>query len=401
MMVDLSKIRPSSREPRVVDPIELFHRLKVADTGINDLWLAQGDALREWHANRSKSDVAVALNTGAGKTLVGLLIAQSIVNEGTRASVLYACSSIQLAEQTREKAEGYGLQATNYLRGRFDNSLFQESKAPCVTTYQALFNGKSIFFREDISAVVFDDAHAAEHLLRESYSLHVSASSLPELYRALRAVLGGCFEPIGKAVSFEELDDNLTSKVLLAPPSELRGCWREITRLLLNAELDKVVETQFAWQHLKDRLDACAVIAARGRITFTPPFLPVRTLSYFNRSVRRVYLSATLISRDGFARTFGCSPELVVAPKTTAGECERLILAPRLGTGLADDVQAAKDALRGRKALVLAPSHERGRKWEGFATTPPRESVSDAIREFRADCGTPKMLLVADRKSVV
>ena len=62
------------------------------------------------HANRDKDDVAVVLNTGAGKTLVGLLIAQSLVNE-TKRQVVYACSSIQLVEQTATKAEGYGLQA--------------------------------------------------------------------------------------------------------------------------------------------------------------------------------------------------------------------------------------------------------------------------------------------------
>ncbi len=39
-------------------------------------WLAQGDALRDWHEHRDLTDVGVVLNTGAGKTLVGLLIAQ-------------------------------------------------------------------------------------------------------------------------------------------------------------------------------------------------------------------------------------------------------------------------------------------------------------------------------------
>jgi superfamily II DNA or RNA helicase len=73
------------------------------------LWLAQGDALREWHDARSERDIAVVLNTGAGKTLVGLLIAQSLVNE-KEDKVVYVCPSIQLVEQTAKKAEGYGLE---------------------------------------------------------------------------------------------------------------------------------------------------------------------------------------------------------------------------------------------------------------------------------------------------
>ena len=154
-MVDFSKIAAPQAESAPVDPIGLFQKLKISDQGINDLWLAQGDALREWHKNRTAPDIGIVLNTGAGKTLVGLLAAQSLANE-TKRKVLYACSSIQLVEQTAEKATGYGLEVTTYVRGNYSNDLFSRCIAPCVTTYQALFNGMSIFRREDIAAVVFD-----------------------------------------------------------------------------------------------------------------------------------------------------------------------------------------------------------------------------------------------------
>ena len=183
-MVDFSKIKSLKAEAAPVDPIELFQKLKVSDQGINDLWLAQGDALREWHENRAASDLGIVLNTGAGKTLVGLLAAQSLVNE-TKGKVLYACSSIQLVEQTAEKAEGYGLNVTTYFRRQYSNDAFSRCVAPCVTTYQALFNGMSVFAREDIAAVVFDDAHAAEHLLRDHFSLHIYRESFEGLYNAL------------------------------------------------------------------------------------------------------------------------------------------------------------------------------------------------------------------------
>uniref|UniRef100_UPI003AF41EE9 DEAD/DEAH box helicase family protein n=1 Tax=Thiolapillus sp. TaxID=2017437 RepID=UPI003AF41EE9 len=124
-----SKIKPKKRGDLPVDPVELFQNLKVYDSGINDLWLAQGDALRKWHENRAKPDVGIVLNTGAGKTLVGLLMAQSLVNE-TREKVLYACSLIQLVEQTREKASGYGLDVTTYFRSDFSNDLFTRGEAP-------------------------------------------------------------------------------------------------------------------------------------------------------------------------------------------------------------------------------------------------------------------------------
>ena len=77
MSFDFSKLKPQAKEQRLTDPIALFQRLRVTDTSINDLWLAQGDALRGWNDNRKEADISISLNTGAGKTLVGLLIGQT------------------------------------------------------------------------------------------------------------------------------------------------------------------------------------------------------------------------------------------------------------------------------------------------------------------------------------
>ena len=106
MPIDFSKISKLKDSKRIIEPIELFQSVRVTDPAINDMWLAQGDALQTWHDNRAEADIAIVLNTGAGKTLVGLLAAQSLVNE-TRGHIAYACSSIQLVEQTAAKAVGY------------------------------------------------------------------------------------------------------------------------------------------------------------------------------------------------------------------------------------------------------------------------------------------------------
>ncbi|WP_028581993.1 DEAD/DEAH box helicase family protein [Desulfogranum japonicum] len=153
MKFDFGKVKSKKKDSLPVDPIKIFQKIQVTDPNINDLWLAQGDALREWHNNcRHLNDIGIVLNTGAGKTLVGLLIAKSLVNE-TRGQILYACSSIQLVEQTKEKAEGYGIDVTTYFKRNYNNDYFHRGEAPCITTYQALFNGYSVFFREDIKAV--------------------------------------------------------------------------------------------------------------------------------------------------------------------------------------------------------------------------------------------------------
>ncbi len=290
MAIDFSKISAKKKESLPVDPVELFQKLKVSDPNINDLWLAQGDALREWHSNRNQPDVGIVLNTGAGKTLVGLLIAQSLVNE-TKGKILYACSSIQLVEQTAEKGKGYGLNTTTYFRKNYNNDLFHQGKAPCITTYQALFNGRSIFFKEEIEAIIFDDAHAAEHLLRDHFSLQIERKQFPALFKSIVELFREYHKQIGRIGSYEELVEGTSSDLFLVPPFELQCQLHELIRLLTEENLSETVETTFAWEYLKDKVDLCCLFCSSTTITITPSYIPLRCLPYFKDNVKKVYLS--------------------------------------------------------------------------------------------------------------
>lgn len=394
MPFDFSKLTPEAKEPRLTDPIALFQRLRVTDTSINDLWLAQGDALRAWNEKRDDSDISISLNTGAGKTLVGLLIGHSLVNE-LRSLVLYACSSIQLVEQTAKKAAGYGLPITTYVRGHYSNDLAIKGEAVCLTTYQALFNGKSVLPRRDIGGIVFDDAHAAEHLLRDHFSLRIAKSSFEDEFAQICAEFANYFHSIGLASSFGEVTAGAGKRLLFVPPFEVKKAHSAILRCLRQSQIPSETETTFAWEHLKDHIDLCAFIISSSEITITPAFVPVRTLSYFGTGIRRVYLSATLSAMDVFVRTFGRRPTTQVAPKTTAGECERMILTPAKMVGVKDDIASAGTGIRTHKALILVPGYARAAKWSKVAAPPPPEKATEQIEAFKTVGGAVKLLLAA------
>ena len=382
MPFSFSRISAKLDGQRPLDPIEIFQSATISDPGINDLWLAQGDALRDWHAARAKPDVAVVLNTGAGKTLVGLLVAQSLVNENS-GHVVYACGSIQLIEQTAAKAAGYGLEVATYHSGSFSNDSYTRGLAPCITTYQALFNGKSRFFSEELTAVVFDDAHIAEHLLRDHFSLSISRSLFPDSHAQLVALFKAYHDATGRASSYSELESASSDSVFYVPPFEVAANINAIRAVLTSAGLDDKKETKFSWLHIRDREDLCAFFVSSDAVTLTPPVIPVDSLPYFRKSVRRVYLSATLAAPDSFARTFGRLPSHIIAPSTTAGECERLILFPSK-TGLSGkDTAIAKTLTSGRKALILVPTYRRAKVWEDIAKPPAREKTPDAVESFR------------------
>lgn len=390
-----SNIRVPNRTAKPVHPIEIFQSSAVNDERINDLWLAQGDALREWHDHRDRGDIAIALNTGAGKTLVGLLIAQSLVN-ASRRQVVYACSSIQLVDQTAEKARGYGLPVTTYVGGTFSgDGLYQRAEAPCITTYQALFNGRTRFANDDLAAVVFDDAHTAEHILRDQFSLSINRHQLSSMYEAIWTLFQPYHERVGLGTSYSEMLDGNSQRQFFVPPSQVHHEVNELRRLLVNASLNQHQGTMFTWEHIRDHEDLCCLLISEDEITLTPLSVPVSTLPYFNDAVKRVYLSATLSAPDSFVRAFGRKPDRIIAPRTTAGECERMVIFPRSTQGTDQDIATAKEIIRDYKTLILAPSFYRARKWADVSQIPTREQVPQAVYVFRHSPQVQKLTLAS------
>ena len=58
------------------DPIQIFNYLGKKD-GFGYLRTNQADFLKEWNERRTERDIVGVMHTGAGKTLVGLLMLQS------------------------------------------------------------------------------------------------------------------------------------------------------------------------------------------------------------------------------------------------------------------------------------------------------------------------------------
>jgi len=145
------------------------------------------------------------LNTGAGKTIVGLLIAQSLVNEQIE-GIIYACSTIDLVLQTAREADRLGIKYTTRISGDFNNDLFEAGKTFCITTYQALFQPYSVFGRKYlVGAIILDDAHTAERLLRDAFTLKVSRRDHPNLYATLARMFVDTFKKANRYQKYAAL----------------------------------------------------------------------------------------------------------------------------------------------------------------------------------------------------
>ncbi|MFU1980817.1 hypothetical protein [Bordetella hinzii] len=79
-MVDFAQLRTQKKKATQTEPLEIFRRLP-KPPGINDLYTSQAEVLDTWYQRRKQRDIVLKLHTGGGKTLVGLLMAQSTINE--------------------------------------------------------------------------------------------------------------------------------------------------------------------------------------------------------------------------------------------------------------------------------------------------------------------------------
>ena len=107
-MVDFKKKLKGSATSKSVNPIEIYDKADRQSTA-GPLRPVQANVLEEWFNNRKNDkDVIIKLHTGEGKTLIGLLILQSRLNQGC-GPCLYVCPSRQLANQVSEDASKFGI----------------------------------------------------------------------------------------------------------------------------------------------------------------------------------------------------------------------------------------------------------------------------------------------------
>lgn len=356
-------------KPQIVEPISLFRSLKIrTGSPIKEIWAPQAEALQAWHAVRSNNDVLLQLKTGAGKTLIGLIVAQSLVNE-TKSRVLYCCATNQLVEQTREKAEELGIPAATYMAGQWHRAeVDQKAAGPLITNYAALFNGKSIFARRPLAAIIFDDAHTAHDSIRDAFTLSINRDAHPEIYSGMTGAVADYFSAVNRSYVFDTIvEQRDPSSVLMVPLFESYRRATQFTQLLLEHSVEDSTDLKFAWNHVSQRLDRCIVLFDSQKVQITPLLPAVHALKAFQRDVRRVYLSATLRVNDQFIRTFGRMPDPVITPEGRAGDGQRLFLVP--ASQDSDEIarESAERATRGIKAVIMVPSGRAAAAWQGHA----------------------------------
>lgn len=378
-MVDFDKLKPLKTRARPIDPLEIFRRLP-KPTGINDLYKSQAEVLESWFTRRTDRDVVVKLHTGGGKTLVGLLMAESTRSE-LKEPVLYLAPTRQLVNQTLEKARDLGIDAVAYSTGAPLDDDFLNGKAIMVATYKALFNGKSKFrLRGEqgpvkVGAVILDDAHVAFSVVRESFELKLQSDKDKdkESYESLTTLFRKAFREMDRLGTFDDVTSGIGREVLEVP----YWAWQEqIDTVRTQLRGDVAKEHALVWPLLRDNLHLCHALISNTAFTITPILPLVHSFPTFAEATRRIYMSATIADDSEIVRTFDADPSLAANALTSralAGISERMVLIPDLMQFKFKGKEHLEKLLeytvkKGFGAVVLVPSNTAAAHWKDVAT---------------------------------
>ena len=409
--MDFKKLRLGLDGSRPIDPVRIFNEL-AKPTEMNDLFSAQAEVLSEWFEKRDHfRDFVIKLPTGAGKTLVGLLIALSTMRE-KRGAALYLVESRQLAEQVVAQARSVGISATAYAGPRSVDAEFINGHVVLVGSYQALFNARTPFgFGSSCdpiepAVVIIDDAHSGFSAVRDAFDVTVNRYDAQGLYDRLTPLLRSAFsDDKGLLLRFDQLSrgEGGTEQVMEVPPWAWARLWPEVFRQLESAGLSgdsgTAKDLRFSLPLLAQIGQCSRAIVSCGSYTVSS-YLPMPDrFPTFGSAARRVFMSATLPEDGSIVRAFGpfgrptsqngATPQdgyVTMAPRTMAGIGRRLIVpCPTESPGRAGLYGLMREAAeQGLGAVALVPSWARARVWEEMgARAVASEELADAVASLR------------------
>lgn len=396
MVVDLNKLREAKKAHAVIDPLEIFRRLPKS-ARIKDLYGSQVEVLQAWFSNRDKQDHVLKLHTGGGKTLVGLLIAQSTLRE-TSDPALFICPNKQLAAQTLDKATEYSIPAVSYDKALPEE--FRNAKSVMVATYAALFNGRSKFGVRGgdvlkLGCAIVDDAHVGSGILRDQFTIHVArekSNFAEELYETITALFRQGFKDAGRLGTFDDVVSGGDYSVLEAPYWSWQERLDQVQAILRDNAAAGGYELE--WSFLRDNLRYCQCLITKDGVAITPLFPLVDLIPSFSECKRRVFMSATIPDDSEIVRAFDANPDSLLRPLTSnsvTGVSERMILVPELMELKIDDVPgtirklAQNAAKSGRSTVILVPSGYAANEWKDVAEYPNTPELVEArLRELVA-----------------
>ncbi len=352
----------------VIHPRDIFLTLN-KDSSFSFPRDIQTEVMNLWFGERENKDNVIKLNVGSGKTLVGLMLLQSSINEGFGPS-LYVTPDKQLTEQVMAEAKKLGIDVTNDPR----DPSYESGEKICVVNVYKLFNGKSVFGidglgkRINIGTVIIDDAHACVSTVAEIF--RIVLPNQHDAYQKIYSILSEDLKGYNEA-KFLDVEAGDPQAIFEVPFWSWAEHHSDILRALhADKETD---ELKFTYPLIKELLQYCRCVIGGQKLEIEPP-LPVTDLfPSFRMAKRRIYMTATLSDDSVIVTHFGADSKKLnkpIVPTSSQSMGERMILMPQeLNTDLktGEISTLLVELSKKENVVVIVPSASAASEWNEYA----------------------------------
>lgn len=379
----LSKLSAKSNS-KAIEPREIFMGLPQKENGYEYPRDVQTDVWKKWFITRNEKNCIIKMNTGSGKTVVGLIILQSCLNEG-KGPTVYVVPDKYLVTQVCNEAKRLGIKVTDSR----DDFLYSEKKAILVMPIQALVNGKSVFGMRSsgnyqLGSVLIDDVHACLDTISSQYSIRIPASH--GLYKKIVSIFADRWKTYNSLsyTNIVEMQDPL--KTALIPFWMWQDSTTDVVRILKEASKSDNQDVLFSLPLIEDNISLCNCVITARAIEITPFGISIDKIKNFASAERRVFMSATLADDSVFVSNMGLKEDdlrNIITPESANDLGDRLILFPKhLNSSITDDQIKSKvyETAEKHNVVVIVPSKERARFWDSTGNRiVMRENIEAAV----------------------
>lgn len=369
MNIDFSKLSAALNQKNIIEPREIFLSLTNKSQKYNGyLRDVQTEVLELWYQNRNKKDNIIKMNTGSGKTVVGLLLLKSCINEN-RGKCVYVVPDNYLVEQVIKEANDLGINVTKDI----DNINFISGKAILVINIHKLINGKSVFGingKIDIDSILIDDVHSCLEIAETKSMISINREKYTKLYQDILDMFYDSLKQQNESNLINIKDGDYASSPMLVPFWDFNN---KITELL-NKFKDYKQEDIFKFNApmIIDMLELCDCCISYDCIEISMRNLPIYKISSFENANRRIFMSATLEDDSILIRDFDIDPNInnVICPKNATDIGDRLIITPQaINPNITDEEikYQLKELSKHYRIVVIVPSCRRAIYWNDVA----------------------------------
>jgi hypothetical protein len=361
----------------VVNPREIFSVLPKKDPIYNYPRDVQSEVWNKWFDVRTNQYNVIKMNTGSGKTVVGLLILKSCLNEG-KGPAVYIVPDPYLVSQVFDEAKNLGIEVTNDQ----ESIRFKKGQAILVINVYKLFNGKSSFGvlenKIPIGSIIIDDAHACLDITESQFTMEIPYST--EVYAKLFTTFKGALAEQSDT-GILELEAESPTVNMLVPFWSWQDNIKDVTGILYEAfrieeensrkgKADKDYDSlRFSWQLLKNCLSQCSCIFGSDKIEISPKCVPIHSIPSFVDCKRKIFMSATLADDSILVSHFNINADEIkaaITPQSSDDIGDRMILIPQeLNPDIKDEdiKDFLKEESKKHNVVVIVPSHYRSNFW--------------------------------------